>query len=101
LGVTLIAAPAVAQADTFTVNSLADPGTGTCDAAECTLREAVEAANSNSGADVVTFEAGLTGQINLGDGDGYIAFSGDGDIDIQGPGADQITVSGNDADQVF
>jgi len=35
---------------TFTINSTADPGTGTCDAAECTLREAIIAANANNNA---------------------------------------------------
>jgi CSLREA domain-containing protein len=35
---------AVVQAATLTVNSLADPGNGTCDATECTLREAIAAA---------------------------------------------------------
>jgi CSLREA domain-containing protein len=33
---------------TFTVNSAADPGSGGCDATECTLREAINAANSNA-----------------------------------------------------
>ena len=39
--------PQVAQTATLTVNSTADPGTGGCTAAECTLREAIVAANSN------------------------------------------------------
>ena len=40
---------------TFTVNSIADPGVGTCDVAECTLREAIDAANDNSGDDTIAF----------------------------------------------
>lgn len=40
---------------TFVVNSVADPGTGTCDLTECTLREAIVAANANSGADTIEF----------------------------------------------
>jgi CSLREA domain-containing protein len=42
----------------FTVNSVADPGSGTCDVAECTLREAIDAANANpngAGADEIRF----------------------------------------------
>jgi CSLREA domain-containing protein len=31
----------------FVVNSTLDPGDGTCDATQCTLREAIEAANAN------------------------------------------------------
>src|SRR6266571_944217 len=40
---------------TFTVNSTADPGTGVCDDAECTLREAITAANAHAGADTIAF----------------------------------------------
>ncbi|PYS73360.1 MAG: hypothetical protein DMF73_06045, partial [Acidobacteria bacterium] len=40
---------------TFTVNSTADPGNGVCDAAECTLREAITAANAAAGSDTITF----------------------------------------------
>jgi CSLREA domain-containing protein len=52
LGV-LLATPSYAA--TFTVNSTADPGTGVCDATECTLREAIIAANQNFGADIIAF----------------------------------------------
>ncbi len=34
---------------TFLVNSVADPGNGVCDAGECTLREAIAAANATPG----------------------------------------------------
>ncbi len=40
---------------TFTVNSSADPGNGICDAAECTLREAITAANAAAGSDTIVF----------------------------------------------
>ena len=39
----------------FTVNSTADPGDGVCDAVECTLREAIKAANSRPGLDFIAF----------------------------------------------
>src|SRR2546422_7848022 len=38
---------------TFTVNSTADPGTGVCDDLECTLREAITAANAHAGTDTI------------------------------------------------
>ncbi|MGH2663525.1 MAG: CSLREA domain-containing protein [Actinomycetota bacterium] len=38
------------------VNSTADPGSGTCDATECTLREAIAAANATSGFDFIKFD---------------------------------------------
>ena len=44
----------VAQA-ALTVNSTADPGDGVCDATECTLREAIAAANANPGTDMIEF----------------------------------------------
>jgi CSLREA domain-containing protein len=43
------------------VNSLADPGNGACNAAQCTLREAIEDPAST----VITFAPGLTGTITL------------------------------------
>src|SRR5688572_7891681 len=69
IGATALFAPA-AQAATFTVNSLDDPGIdGTCDpldpgVADCTLREAIEEANDANGADVITFATGLSGTIH-------------------------------------
>jgi CSLREA domain-containing protein len=38
------------------VNSSADPGTGGCDAGECTLREAISLANTRLGADFIRFD---------------------------------------------
>jgi CSLREA domain-containing protein len=55
-----LAAPASA-ATTFHVNSTADPGTGTCDVTECTLREAIIAANADSAADTIDFTNVATG----------------------------------------
>lgn len=40
---------------TYVVNSTADPGNGICDATECTLREAIVAANRSSGGDLIAF----------------------------------------------
>ncbi|MBM3882691.1 MAG: CSLREA domain-containing protein [Verrucomicrobia bacterium] len=54
-GVPLLAAPR-SSADTFVVTSTLDPGDGVCNAAECTLREAITAANANPGADVIAFD---------------------------------------------
>src|SRR4051812_28613256 len=51
-----LAAPLVAA--TFTVNSTADTDDGACDAANCTLREAIQAANAAPGADIIRFIIG-------------------------------------------
>src|SRR5262245_33923410 len=95
VGATL-AVSGVAQAapTTFTVGSTADPGTPVTDCTspsntDCSLREAIQQANANSGADTIVFRSGLTGSINL---------VGQLDINdaltIQGPGASVITVDG-------
>ncbi len=45
----------VAAETTFTVNSTDDVDDGTCDATHCSLREAINAANANFGADNIAF----------------------------------------------
>ncbi len=54
LGLLLLAASPARAAD-FTVNSMGDPGTGGCNTSECTLREAIDAANNAPGADNIKF----------------------------------------------
>jgi CSLREA domain-containing protein len=48
--------PAHAVPTTFTVNSMVDPGNGVCNVTQCTLREAIDAANTNPGADTIEFD---------------------------------------------
>jgi CSLREA domain-containing protein len=55
------AGSAFSTASLKVVNSLADPGNGICNAAQCTLREAINAAGSTE----ITFAPGLTGSITL------------------------------------
>jgi len=59
-----------AQAATFTVNSTADTDDGLCNVANCTLREAINAANGAAGADKITFNiaGGGVKTINLQSG---------------------------------
>src|SRR5215207_10521215 len=52
----------VSDDGTWLVNSLADPGSGGCTNSECTLREAIAAAQDG---DVITFKSNLSGTINL------------------------------------
>jgi hypothetical protein len=109
----LLAAAAVfapaANANTYEVNTASDggdgcnvPGDGGDDL--CTLRDAVAAANSNPGADTVTFANGLTGPIQLGNsgtlGTGAIDIN-TGSLDIQGPGADKLSVIAGDNSRLF
>ncbi|MES1241472.1 MAG: choice-of-anchor Q domain-containing protein, partial [Acidobacteriota bacterium] len=90
LGAAALAAAPGAQAATFTVTNLNDSGAGS-------LRQAILDANGAAGADVVDFQAGLTGTITLTTGQLSIYDS----VDVQGPGASVLTVSGNNADRVF
>ena len=79
------------------VNSLADPGDGTCDARQCTLREAV----NDPGSTGITFAAGLTGPLTLaapGAGGGTLVI-GHG-LTITGPGGG-LVVRRNAADPAF
>jgi CSLREA domain-containing protein len=49
------APPAQALNPAIVVNSAVDPGDGTCDVTECTLREAIAKANTDAGADSIAF----------------------------------------------
>jgi CSLREA domain-containing protein len=49
--------------DGINVTSLSDPGTGLCDMAECTLREAIQLANNTAGADWI--KLAVNGTITL------------------------------------
>ncbi len=92
---------AAAQAATITVDSASDDGTG------CTLREAVQSANSNTAfggctagdaaPDTINFNLPLPATITLGGNDLGIT----DDLIINGPGASQLTISGNDASRIF
>ncbi|HKG37031.1 MAG TPA: hypothetical protein VKA89_11395, partial [Solirubrobacterales bacterium] len=86
----VLAAPATADAATFTVSNLADSGGGS-------LRDALAQANSDpESADDIVFQSGLSGQITLSSSLNVLSR-----VDIHGPGANVITVSGNDATRVF
>jgi CSLREA domain-containing protein len=75
------------------VNSLADPGTGTCDDTECTLREAIAFASSGA---TITFAPAVIGTITLGD---YLYLNQS--LIISGPGADNLAISGGNSKSLF
>jgi predicted outer membrane repeat protein len=92
LGAALATVPVIpaAQAATFTVSNLDDSGPGS-------LRQAILDANGAAGADVVEFQAGLTGAIVLSSGQIFITDS----VDIQGPGAADLAVTGLGDSRLF
>jgi CSLREA domain-containing protein len=102
LGTALLLWPGLASAATITVNTAADsPG------AQCTLRDAIKAANTDlasngcttpgSGADTIQFQLPDPSIITLGSALDQIS----GDLNIQGSGASQLTVSGNSLYRIF
>lgn len=92
LGWVLSGAPA-ADAGTFTVTSAGDPG-----ASGVSLRQAIAAANADSGSSFVLFDASLAGStITLAQGQIPITRP----MAIVGLGADKLTVSGNLASSIF
>ncbi len=86
-----------AHADAFTVTKTEDTNDGTCDS-DCSLREAVIAANASLGGDVITIPAGIYTLTRSGPTeDGYDATVGDldllGDIELRGAGAEVTIIS--------
>jgi CSLREA domain-containing protein len=90
-------------AATFTVTKTADTNDGTCDA-DCSLREAIAAANAAAGADTVTVPAGTYTLSIAGAGEDANA-TGDlditDDLTITGAGATTTVIDGNGLDRVF
>jgi CSLREA domain-containing protein len=81
-----------APAATFVVTKTADTNDGTCDA-DCSLREAITAANSSAANDTIIFSA--NGTITLGSVLPNLA--NNGTLSITGNGAGLTIISGNNA----
>ena len=104
LALVLLAASApAATAAVYIPTKTADTADGTCSPTDCSLREAVLAANANPGEDVILLHTGtyilsLAGTDDLG---------ATGDLDIQGDlvllgdGAGRTIVDGNGIDRIF
>ena len=94
---------ASAQAAIYTVNSTADNGTGGCDAAECTLREAIAAANATAEGDVINFDPTVfnTQRTITLSGTQLTITNNSGALTINGTGADQLAISGNNVSTVL
>ncbi len=100
----LLAKPA--HAKTFAVNSTNHPGSGVCDVAECTLKEAINEANTNAESDTIGFASGLGGEIDLTAATGGFFIQNDTpavdavDVRIKGPRGG-LTIDGNGQARVF
>ncbi|MBK6647638.1 MAG: sortase [Anaerolineales bacterium] len=95
-----------ARAATFTVTKIADTNDGACDA-DCSLREAVVAANATAGADIITLASGSTYTLSIAGAGEDAAATGDLDITdtnsltINTSGAGTATIDANDIDRIF
>lgn len=103
-------ASSLALATTFPVTKTADTADGTCNA-DCSLREAIIAANANAGPDDITLPAGTyalsippTGE-NVAGPTGNNEAIGDldvnGELTITGAGASTTIVDGADLSRIF
>ena len=102
-GVLLFSFSPFARGATFVVTKTADTNDGACDA-DCSLREAIVAANANAGPDVITLPAGTYTLTIAGAGEDGGA-TGDldivGDLTINGAGSATTIVDGGGIDRVF
>src|SRR5262249_44166570 len=108
---TIVAYPSLAIGATFVVNSALDavdvlPGNGVCATAGavCTLRAAIQEANTTPGPHIITLPAGIYTLTIAGRGETDAA-TGDlnvkADITINGASAATTIVDGNSLDRVF
>jgi CSLREA domain-containing protein len=87
-----------ALARTFTVTRADDPTPGPCSKGDCSLREAVLAADGHPGGDSIEFARRLRGEtIDVTAGDIRIRR----ELNITGPGASKLSVSGNQQSRIF
>jgi CSLREA domain-containing protein len=99
---TLAASTTAAGAAVYIPTKTADTADGACDA-DCSLREAVLAANAHAGDDVILLRAGTFTLTRLGDED--LAAAGDLDVQddlvILGDGAGRSIIDGGGFDRIF
>ena len=93
-----------ALAATFTVTKLTDTNDGSCDVGDCSLREAIVAANANGQANTITLGPGAHVLTRIGI-DEDAADTGDLDITetltIVGAGPTQTIIDANNIDRIF
>lgn len=98
-----LAAAANAHAATFTVTRPDDPAPGACDS-DCSLREAVRAANAGSGGDTISIPAGHYRLTIAGTGEDAAA-TGDLDltksVTVAGSGTRATVIDAGGGDRVF
>ena len=85
---------------TYTVTNIADTSDGVCDN-NCSLREAIAAANATPDNDTIVFSALFNFNQTITLGGTEIVFANNGSLTINGTGAERLTISGNGASRIF
>ena len=83
----------------FVVTTADDPGHGACGIVACSLRHAINAANTTTGSHAITFDATVTGTIHLDSTQGPVHVIKS--MTITGPGARRLGISGNSDVGIF
>ncbi|MFZ0545010.1 MAG: choice-of-anchor Q domain-containing protein [Candidatus Promineifilaceae bacterium] len=94
----LLYLPTRADGGSYIVNAIEDTNDGTCNVANCTLREAILAANETPEADTIIFSLPPSSTIVL---NGTQLPPITGTVKIDGSTADNLTISGNNISRVF
>lgn len=89
-----------ASATVYTVTKTADTSDGTCDA-DCSLREAVAAANATADNDSIEFSSLFSSPQTITLTSGEIVVAANGSLTINGPGPNLLTISGNNTSRVL
>lgn len=100
-GFVMLCAVSSGQAALYTVTKIADTNDGMCDA-DCSLREAIAAANTTVDNDSITFALPLFSSpqtITLSGSELVVA--NNGSLTIFGTGANRLTISGNNASRIL
>lgn len=90
--------PSQAASTTYVVNSTADTNDGVCNAVDCTLREAILAANDTPEADTIVFSLTPDSTIIL---NGAQLPSITGTLSIDGSMVENLTISGDKASRIL
>jgi hypothetical protein len=99
-----LAAPAATAANTYSPTRFDDPPPNRCRSSDCSLREALRAAENHGGRDQVVLRKGAY-ELEIPDTQGLGIEVGDlnvnGPLTVSGKGARKTTIDGNGLDRVF
>jgi CSLREA domain-containing protein len=102
LTLALLCSASSIHAAVYIVTKTADTNDGTCGDADCSLREAIAAANATADNDIIVFALPLFSSpqtITLSGSE--LVMTNNGALTVAGPGANRLTISGNNTSRIF